>query len=342
MLIDLRSDTVTKPSQEMRQAMADAVVGDDVYQEDPTVKELEQLAAGILGKESALFVPSGTMGNLVAILTHCKSGDEVFLDEESHIYFYEVGGMAALGGLIPRLISNKRGIYHPKSLEDAWRPANIHFPNPGLLCLENTHNRGGGAVVPVERMKEAVEWARKKGLPVHLDGARIFNAALALGVDASVIAEEVDSVQFCLSKGLGAPVGSILAGSEEWINRARKWRKMVGGGLRQSGVLAAAGLVALKGRNRLAEDHQRAKDMARAINDIAGLTVEIDKVLTNIFMVDIDYPGGDADDLVEQLAEAGVLVNAVTKKRLRFVTHWDIDDISAQRAVGIVAEVVGK
>ncbi len=332
-MIDLRSDTVTKPSQEMRQAMAEAVVGDDVYEEDPTVKELEQLAAGLLGKEAALFVSSGTMGNLVALLTHCRSGQEVLLDKEAHIYFYEVGGMSALGGLIPRLVSSERGLYHPQSLDEALRPKNIHFPGPGLLCLENTHNRAGGAVVSLKRMQEAADWARERDLPIHLDGARIFNAALAMGVAAAEIASEMDSVMFCLSKGLGAPAGSLLVSTAEWIEKARKWRKMVGGGMRQVGVLAAAGLVALKGRERLAEDHRRAKMLARGLAKIDGINVELDKVQTNIFMADLKLPGIDAYQFVQKLAGEGVLVNAVSPRRIRFVTHWGIDDSMVEQAV---------
>lgn len=340
MKIDLRSDTVTKPSQAMRRAMAEAVVGDDVYQEDPTVVELERLAADILGKDAALFVPSGTMGNLVALLTHCQSGQEVLLDEEAHIYFYEVGGMSSLAGLIPRLISSKRGLYHPQSLEEAWRPDNIHFPTPGLLCLENTHNRSGGAVVSIERMKDAAEWARGKGLPVHLDGARIFNAALALNVSPAEIAGQVDSVMFCLSKGLAAPAGSMIVGTEEWIADARKYRKMVGGGMRQVGVLAAAGLVALKGRDRLIEDHQRARKLAEQLAEIKGVSVNLEEVRTNIFMADL-VAAVDADQFVQQLAEAGVLVNAVSSRRMRFVTNWNVNDAMIEQTAEVVKQVVG-
>ncbi|MBO8169745.1 MAG: low-specificity L-threonine aldolase [Thermoanaerobacteraceae bacterium] len=340
MIIDLRSDTVTKPSPAMRRAMAEAEVGDDVYGEDPTVKELEEMAAGIMGKEAALFVASGTMGNLVALLTHCEPGQEVYLDEEAHIYYYEVGGMSALGGLIPRLISSEKGLYHPEALEEAWRPENIHFPNPGLLCLENTHNRAGGRVVTPECMHEAVTWAKRKGMPVHLDGARIFNAAFALDMDVADLVKEMDSVMFCLSKGLGAPAGSLLVGSRDWIAEARKWRKMVGGGMRQAGVLAAAGLVALKERARLKEDHRLAETLAKDLAAIEGLKVNLDQVETNIFMVDLELPGTDAYRFVSLLKEAGVLVNAVAPGRLRFVTHKDIGEKEIAQAVKIVENVV--
>ena len=258
-LIDLRSDTVTKPTSAMRQAMATAEVGDDVYEEDPTVRRLEALGAEMIGKEAALFVPSGTMGNQIAAMTHLNRGDEVILEAESHIFYYEVGGLALLSGAQARPLPGRRGFMEPEQITHAIREENIHFPRTGLLCLENTHNRAGGAVLTPEQTKAMAEAGRQKGIPVHLDGARIFNAAIALGIDVRELTAPVDSVMFCLSKGLGAPVGSILAGSKCFITHARKNRKVLGGGLRQSGVLAAAGLIALEQMvERLAEDHDHA------------------------------------------------------------------------------------
>ncbi len=340
MAIDLRSDTVTSPTAAMRQAMANAAVGDDVYEEDPTVKELERLGARLTGKESGLFVSSGTMGNLVAVLTHCQSGQEIYLDKESHIYFYEAGGMSALGGFIPRLVDSGSDLYNPVALEAAWRPENIHFPTPGLLCLENTHNRSGGKVIGVDRMKEAALWARNKGLPVHLDGARIFNAAYAMNLEVKELTTEVDTAMFCLSKGLGAPVGSLLVGSEEWIAKARKWRKMVGGGLRQVGVLAAAGLVALEQREQLLEDHKLAKLLAKGLTNIKGISVDLSAVDTNIFMADLEDERQDAYKFAASLAEAGLLANAVTSSRMRFVTHYDVNEEQIDEAINIAEKVI--
>lgn len=274
-LVDLRSDTVTKPSPEMRRAMAEAEVGDDVYGEDPTVRELEETGAALVGQEAGLFVPSGTMGNQVAVLTHTRRGDEVFLEAESHIYYYEVGDIAALAGAQPRPIPGSRGRFTAADLRAAVREPNIHYPNPRLVCLENTHNRAGGAVWRPEEVDAVVEAAHELGLAIHLDGARLFNAAVALGLPAARLARGVDSVMFCLSKGLGAPVGSLLCGPAEWIERARKERKRLGGGMRQAGILAAAGLWALRHNvERLAEDHANARWLAEQLAQIRGLRVD--------------------------------------------------------------------
>ncbi|HHY38241.1 MAG TPA: low specificity L-threonine aldolase, partial [Clostridia bacterium] len=254
-MIDLRSDTVTRPTPEMRRAMAEAEVGDDVYGEDPSVRQLEEIAAETMGKEAALFVASGTMGNQVALMAHTRRQDEVLLEAESHIFFYEAGGMAVLSGLMPFPIRTEDGILRPTDLERALRPSDIHFPKPSLVCLENTHNRHGGRVAGVEEIKKTCDFAHAHGLKVHLDGARIFNAAVALGVNVKSLVKDVDSVMFCLSKGLCAPVGSMLAGTRDFIEEARRCRKLLGGGMRQAGVLAAAGIVALKTMvDRLAED----------------------------------------------------------------------------------------
>jgi threonine aldolase len=333
-LIDLRSDTVTQPTPEMREAMARAEVGDDVYGEDPTVNALEELAARRVGKEAALFVPSGTMGNLVAVLTHTHKGDEVLLEAESHIYYYEVGGLSAVAGTIPRPIPGEHGWISPEHLEAQVRPRDIHFPPPRLLCLENTHNRAGGRVFTPEQISRTCAVARRYGLKVHLDGARIFNAAVALGVDAAELTRDVDSVMFCLSKGLSAPVGSILAGDREFITRARKARKMLGGGMRQAGVIAACGIVALERMiPRLAEDHRRARMLAMGLANIPGLSVDLEGVQTNIVLVDLEAPNGDAREVVQRLRSRGVLANAVGKRTIRLVTHRHITDEDVAEAV---------
>lgn len=326
-IVDLRSDTVTKPTQEMREAMFHAEVGDDVYEEDPTVKCLEETGANKLGFPAGLFVASGTMGNLVALLTHTHKGDEVILEAESHIYYYEVGGLSALAGVIPRLIPGRRGKITPQLLEEYCRPENIHYPNTKLLCLENTHNRGGGSVTTPEEMKDIVKFAKERGWKIHIDGARIFNAALACKCDVKELVQGVDSVQFCLSKGLGAPMGSLLVGSEEFIKRARKWRKMVGGGFRQIGVVAAAGLVALnKMVDRLEEDHGLAKKLAEGMNKIPYLNVDLEKVETNIIVAEIDSAVMGAEDFITKLAQHGIKAGARGGSALRLVTHKDISE----------------
>ena len=282
-VIDLRSDTVTLPTDEMRRAMYQAEVGDDVYQEDPTVNALEQLAAQILGKEAALFTTSGTMSNLLAILTQTHHGDEIILGNESHTFWYEVGGASALGGVVMHTVPNSQdGRIDLNMIEDSIRSQNIHFPQTTLLFLENTHNRCGGAVLTADYTSAAAEIAHRHGLRVHLDGARIFNAAVALDIPASELARDVDSVCFCLSKGLSAPVGSLLCGTHEFIESARKWRKMIGGGMRQAGVIAAAGIVALQTMvTRLVEDHDNARRLARGLSNIPGITIP-HEVQTNI------------------------------------------------------------
>jgi len=341
MRIDLRSDTVTTPTPEMRKAMAAAEVGDDVYGEDPTVRRLEEKAAALLGKEAGLYVPSGTMGNLVAVMTHTVRGNEVLVEAEAHIYYYEVGGMSVVAQVIPRPIPGERGTFTPEMLTAALRAPNIHFPTPTLVCLENTHNRAGGAVWPQDRLEAVAAAAHKAGLAVHLDGARIFNAAVYLGIPAAEIAKNADSVMFCLSKGLSAPIGSCLVGRKEWIERARKNRKIVGGGMRQAGVIAAAGLVALETMiERLAEDHANARALAEGLAGIAGLEVDPAAVQTNMVMCGTDGLGVAAPEFSRRLAEKGVLVNAVDPHKVRFVTHKDVSAADIKRALGAVADVV--
>jgi len=339
--IDLRSDTVTTPTEAMRRAMAAAEVGDDVYQEDPTVRRLEEMAAEKMGKEAGLFVPSGTMGNAVAVMTHTRRGDEVILEAESHIYYYEVAGIAVLSGALPRTVPGVRGAITPELLESALRGPNIHYPPTTLLCMENTHNRAGGAVIPLETMRATSDLAHRRGLGVHLDGARIFNAAIALGVPAAVIAATADSVMFCLSKGLGAPVGSVLTGTRAFIERARKNRKMLGGGMRQAGVIAAAGIVALETMvDRLQEDHENARYLAENLAEIPGLAVDPGTVQTNMVMCDVVKPGLSAEELSRRLRERQVLVNANGPSRLRFVTHKDVSRADIARALEIIKDVM--
>ncbi|MDI3316117.1 MAG: low-specificity L-threonine aldolase [Bacillota bacterium] len=330
-VVDLRSDTVTRPTPAMRQAMASAEVGDDVYGEDPTVRALEEMGAALVGQEAALFVPSGTMGNQVAVLTHTQRGDEVFCEAEAHIYYYEVGDIAALSGAQAHPIPGVRGRFTAEQLRQAVRQPDIHFPRPRLVCLENTHNRAGGTVWRPEEVDAVVATAHELGLAVHLDGARLFNAAVALGVPAERLARGADSVMFCLSKGLGAPVGSLLCGPAEWIGRARKERKRLGGGMRQAGILAAAGIYALRHHvERLAEDHANARWLAEQLADVPGLRVDPAAVETNMVLVGVPGP---AVAFSQALREQGVLANPSRPDALRLVTHLDVDRAGCRRAV---------
>jgi threonine aldolase len=339
-VIDLRSDTVTHPTPEMREAMYRAEVGDDVFGDDPTVNRLEEMAAERLGKEAALFVASGTMGNLVSLLTHCGRGDEVILGDCSHVFLNEQGGMAALGGITPRLIPNQPdGTLLLADIEGAIRSDNIHYPRTRLVCLENTHNVCNGTPLTAGYTGQVVQLAHSRGLKVHLDGARVFNAAAALGVDVRELVRDVDSVMFCLSKGLCAPVGSLLCGSAGFITEARRARKVVGGGMRQAGVLAAAGIVALEQvAKRLGEDHVRAKRLAEGLAEIPGLKVA--PVASNILYFDLaEGVVKTSEDIERGLAERGVLLLGRGNGRFRAVTHYWISDndieavIDAMRAV---------
>jgi threonine aldolase len=330
-VIDLRSDTITLPTDEMRRAMYQAEVGDDVYKEDPTINALEQLAAQMLGKEAALFTTSGTMSNLLAILTQTHHGEEVLLGSESHTFWYEVGGASALGGVVMHTVPNSQnGQIDLDIIEDSIRSQNIHSPQTTLLCLENTHNRCGGAVLTAEYTSNTAEIAHRHGLRVHLDGARIFNAAIALNVPASELARDVDSVCFCLSKGLSAPVGSLLCGTGEFIESARKWRKMIGGGMRQAGIIAAAGIVALQTMiARLAEDHDNARRLTKGLSNVPGIAVT-HEVQTNIvnFETSLKISGSDFLQLLNAQGvkigyRGGNKCRAVTN---RMVTADDIDE----------------
>ncbi len=320
--IDLRSDTVTQPTPAMREAMANAEVGDDVFGEDPTVRRLERRAAELMGKEAAVFVASGTMGNLTCLLAHCQRGDEAIVGSEAHVLHYEVAGAARLGGIQLRTVPNDaRGMLDMEAVEATMRGQNIHFPRTALVCLENTHNRCGGGVLSAEETAEVARLAHSRSAAVHLDGARIFNAATALGVPAAELAAEVDSVTFCLSKGLSAPIGSLICGSADFVARARWERKALGGGMRQVGVIAAAGIVALETMvDRLAEDHEHARLLAEGLAQIPGVGLDPGSVHTNIVVFDVQ----DGAAFQSRLREAGVLTTAFGPTRVRMVTHYGI------------------
>lgn len=338
-IIDFRSDTVTTPTPEMREAMYKAQVGDDVYGDDPTVNELEELGAYMMGKEAGLFTPSGTMGNQIAVMSWTSRGEEVILEAEAHMYYYEVAGLAVLSGVQTRTVKGERGVMSPKEVESAIRGVNIHFPKTSLICVENTHNRGGGKVIPQDIMQGIYEVGRRNGVPVHLDGARIFNASVYLGIPAKDIAQYSDSVMFCLSKGLSAPIGSLLVGSREFISKARKYRKMLGGGMRQVGVIAAAGIVALKTMvERLKEDHENAKILAQELKNIPYLSIDPDYVETNMVKVEMKM-GYNAHVLVEKLKEKGVLCNALSSSTIRLVTHKDVDREMVLRSIEIFRSI---
>ena len=321
-LIDLRSDTVTKPTEKMRKAMYKAEVGDDVYRDDPTIIELEYKAAKKLGKEAALFVPSGTMGNQVAVLTHTQRGEEIILEENSHIFINEVGGIAILAGVQAKTLKGVSGALNVNDVENAIREEDIHYPKTSLICIENTHNKAGGKVIPIENMKSIYELGKKHSIPIHLDGARIFNASTYLNVDVKEIAQFADSINFCLSKGLCAPIGSVLVGSNEFINKARKNRKLLGGGMRQAGILAAAGIIALDEMTlRLQEDHENAKNLAEGLAEIPGIHLDVEGVQTNIIMVDVSGMGINGNQLADSLKKYNILINGSKDGNIRLVTH---------------------
>lgn len=342
-MIDLRSDTVTQPTPEMREAMAQAQVGDDVYGEDPTVNELEALAAEMTGQEAGLFVASGTMGNLTAILAHCGRGDEVIMGNKAHTFLFEAGGISALGGVHSHQLPNQAdGSLLLEDIAAAIRPDDPHFPVTRLIALENTHNRCGGTYQSPAYIRTVSDFAHQYGLRVHLDGARVFNAAAALGVDVRELTAPVDSVTFCLSKGLCAPVGSVLCGSRAFIARARRIRKMLGGGMRQAGVLAAAGLVALRTMpQRLHEDHRRAQKLADGLRQIPGFQVDEGSPATNMVFgsLSADVPLSD-EAFMQAMAAHGVLIHDVAPRRYRFVTHYWIDDRAVEDALAAFRDVL--
>ncbi len=342
-LIDLRSDTVTKPTPEMREAMAKAEVGDDVYGDDPTVNRLQEMAADMMGKEAGLFVPSGTMGNLAAILSHCQRGDEVIIGQLNHSFLYEAGGMAVLGGISSFQLRNQPdGSLLISDVEAAIRPDDPHDPITRLVCLENTHNRCGGTVQTPQYTREISKFAHDRGLKVHLDGARIFNAAAALDVPAKDLAAPVDSVTFCLSKGLSAPVGSVLCGSAEFIRLAKRARKLLGGGMRQAGILAAAGIVALqKMTARLAEDHVRARRLADGLRQNKCIELDPGTPATNMIFFNLaPQTRKSAPEATEELRKEGILVSPTGERRFRLVTHYWIDDAGVDRTIAVFAKVL--
>ncbi|MBA7556641.1 L-allo-threonine aldolase [subsurface metagenome] len=325
----------------MREAMKNAEVGDDVYKEDPTINRLEDLAAKKFKKEDALFVSSGTMANLVATLTHCQRGEEVILEAESHFYYYESGNMSAIAGVIPRLVVGNKGVLNPQDIEKAFRGENIQYPKTTLVCLENTHNRAGGTIIPLEITEEICQIAHQRNISVHLDGARIFNAALALNIEPSDLTKNVDSVMFCLSKGLCAPVGSILIGSREFIQIARKNRKMLGGGMRQAGILAAAGIIALeKMVERLKEDHENARLLGIGLADIIGLKVDLDTVQTNMVYFDLQESGMNTAQFLPKLAKYNILGAPRPPTKVRLVTHYGINKEDIYTTIEVIKEIL--
>ena len=341
--VDLRSDTLTQPTPEMREAMARAEVGDDVWGEDPTVQRLEALSAERLGKAAGLFVTSGTQGNLISVLTHTRPGQEVVVDYDSHVFNNEVAGAPIIGQVQMRPTKTERGFLTPEQVRDAIRPANIHVPPTGLVCIENTHNRHGGTCCTPEETAAVAAVAHEAGVPVHLDGARLFNAAVALGRPAADFARPVDSVTFCVSKGLSAPVGSVICGSAEFIECARRWRKLLGGGMRQVGVLAAAGIVALERMvERLAEDHANARHLGEGLAKLPGLRVDLASVQTNIVILRVERGAAATAELVAGCAARKVKVHAMGPAAMRCVTHKDVDAEDISRALQAFRELTSR
>lgn len=337
--IDLRSDTVTRPTPEMRRAMAEAEVGDDVYREDPTVNRLEERAAAIFGKEAALFVPSGTMGNTIAVKVHTRHGQEVICEARSHVLSYELAMIAWFSGCVARAVPAEDGVLRWEQIRREIRPHAPNWAPTGLISIENTHNMAGGAVMPVEVIDEICGGARQMGLKVHMDGARIFNAATHLGRPVSEVVASVDTVMFCLSKGLCAPVGSMLVGSAEAMAQARLYRKRLGGGMRQAGVLAAAGLIALEEMpKRLEEDHRNARSLAEGLENIPGIRVKY-RVETNIVIIDVSASGLSGPEFSARLKERGVLINPINPTDLRLLTHNDVNQAGCERALLAIEEV---
>lgn len=337
-IIDLRSDTVTRPTEQMRAAMAAAEVGDDVYEDDPTVNALQEQAAALMGKEAGLLVPSGTMGNALALMTHTRPGDEVLMDSEAHSMLYEVGLPATLAHVLTRQFRSREGVPDVDEIAEYIHPSSLHAAGTSLIILENTHNRAGGAVIPLAVQRKVQELAQAHGLAFHLDGARLFNAAVATGTPVAEFAACVDSVTFCLSKGLGCPVGSVLCGTHTFIERARRFRKMLGGGMRQAGILAAAGLYALENHvERLADDHRNAQRLANGLNNAPGIALETLTPPTNMVYFRTYRP---AAQIVEKLAREDLLCGVTAANRIRMVTHLDVNAADIDRAIAIVHQVV--
>jgi len=340
-IVDLRSDTVTLPTEEMLEAIRHAELGDDVYREDPTVNRLEELAAEKMGKEWALLVTSGTQANLVSLMSQTKRGDEVILEAEAHMYYYEVGSMSALGGVMPRTIKGKMGVLDPGDVENAIRPKNIHCPETTLICIENTHNRAGGTCWSPRQIKAVSDVAKAHNIRLYMDGARVFNAAVAQGIDVKRLTEPVDSLMFCLSKGLSAPVGSLVVGSQEFIDKARRVRKMLGGGMRQAGIIAAPGIIALeKMVDRLKDDHRNARILAEGLAKLEGISINMETVQTNIVILDVHGLGVTSDQFIAKLKEQGVKASNYGKTLVRMVTHRGIEREDIQYALTATENVV--
>ncbi|MBW6463670.1 MAG: low-specificity L-threonine aldolase [Firmicutes bacterium] len=338
-MIDLRSDTITMPTVAMRKAMAEAEVGDDVYGADPTINRLQELSAEMMGKEVAMFVPSGTMGNQIAVLTHTRPGTEVILEADSHIYYYEAAAASVFAGIQPRPLAGRRGSMPAELVEWAIRQDDIHLPPTSLICLENTHNRAGGTVVPLKDMQAVYEVANRYKIPVHLDGARIFNASVASGVPVKDYTACTTSIQFCLSKGLGAPVGSIIAGPADFIEEARRWRKRLGGGMRQAGIIAAAGIVALETMvDRLAEDHENARLLADGLASLKGIDFNPDEVDTNIVIVKPTTMS--IEQLGDELEKRGILTVVIEPDRVRFTTNKEVNRDDIEKTITAVKEIL--
>jgi threonine aldolase len=336
-MIDLRSDTVTRPTSGMRAAMAAAEVGDDVFGEDPTVRRLEERTAALLGKEAAVFMPSGTMSNQIGVRLHCQAGDELIADAQCHILRYEQAAYAQLFGVAAQAVTTADHVMTSAQLDEAWRPDNVHFPRTRLLCLENTHNRGGGAVLDRQRVQAACDWAAERGVARHLDGARLLNAVVATGVAAAEWAAPFDTVSLCFSKGLGAPVGSALAGTEAAMRQARRHRKALGGGMRQAGVLAAAALYALDHHvDRLADDHARARRFAEEVATCDGLSLVFPRTDTNLVIFQVSEAWGTAESFCAALRAEGVAMLPISRDRVRAVTHLEIDDRDLDAALDAV------
>lgn len=335
-MIDLRSDTVTNPTEEMRKAMALAEVGDDVYGEDPTVNRLQQLSAEVMGKQAALFVPSGTMGNLISVLTHCDRGDQAIMGHLGHTFLFEVGGVSALGGVFPHTLQNRPdGTLALTDIRSAIHDNDDHTPRSRLIILENTHNRCGGIAISKEYSDQVASIAHQNGMSLHIDGARIFNAACAQNTTAAKLVETADSVTFCLSKGLCAPVGSVVCGSKDFILRAKKIRKQLGGGMRQAGIIAAAGIIAVtKMTKRLSEDHERTKILANGLSQIEGLRIDLNTPATNMIFVSLNEDVKlTSEDLLSKLQSMGIRIGRVDKRQFRLVTHYWISDDDVQKCI---------
>ncbi len=340
-VVDFRSDTITQPTPEMRRVMAEAPVGDDVFGDDPTVNQLQEKVAELTGKEAALFVPSGTMGNQISINAHTAPGQEVIVEADAHIFYYECGAPAMLSGVQLRPLSGKLGVLTAEQIEAAIRPRDVHQPPTALICLENTHNRAGGTIYPLEEIQKIAALARERGIRMHLDGARLWNASVATGISLKEYCQYFDSVSLCFSKGMGAPIGSIVVGSKAFIEKAHYYRKAYGGGMRQVGIIAAGALYALEHHfDRLADDHRHAREIAEAIAELPGVQLNLDTVQTNIIIFQFEHPRITPPELVERLKDQGILIISMGGNKLRIVTHLHITDEDVAYAIRTFREIL--